>query len=173
MLSFLVIFIIVLPVLLWVNKKWEFESKDGMVVASLLISVFGGMIVGDRVWETSPKEYFLTETDYLVSVKTGDSLHGSFFLGTGEIDSQKTIEYYIEKEGLEVAPMAIPKYESNVRISEDILSAEDGRPRLEVKCPRVEGVLKHFSVDFSFKKECIHLFHVPPGSVKSGVYDFD
>lgn len=141
----------------WSSKpSWESAGwTTGMIV------LFGPIAVGIifLVLTSAVGELQHTRTSALAALRTGTSVEGTFFLGSGRVDDKPVIRY-VERQS-DGAAVLRDVEAWKARIYED---AGDTDPRLDVYC----SVLTNpwlTPVPLAPQVRCGYYFHVPAGSV--------
>lgn len=153
---------IVIILLVLAGIAW-YESKEwGAAVGVLAIGGFVGFLVtvlmmcftGGRVYMEYP----------LVTMQDGKTTHGSFFLGSGNIDGVASFTWY-EKDGGSYYLEDIPAWQAEVRYT-------TGQPHVIWDCRNERAGWVFYPLNVSPDPYCsgrsTHVtFYVPEGSVKN------
>jgi hypothetical protein len=147
------------------------EYKHGYYSDGLdyfIMAFFGliiGIIIGTAIAIALPAKTEIVKTNYnLETLQDNNSVKGSFFLGSGQIDGKMKYVFYYENEGyykLEQADYS----EVKVKYSEEKPKAERFN-RQNVK----DAFINNFAIDGNSYQE--YIIYVPKGTIKQN-YSLD
>lgn len=146
------------------REWWRAGSKpsvDPAVWTTVMVGLFGPIAVGILflILSAAAGESQLARTNDLAALRTGSSVEGTFFLGTGRVDDKPVIRYVTrEADGAAVLREVEAR---QARVYED---AGDDQPRLDVYCPVLTNPWLT-PAPFAPQLRCGYYFHVPAGSV--------
>lgn len=105
----------------------------------------------------------------LVALGAGDNIHGSFFLGSGQIRNQPVFQYYY-KYGNQIRFSWVPSDNEEYSGYEvSVIEEEVEVPNLQVCPPDYFGFGKWVFARME-SDPAIYTFHVPPGSVDRTIH---
>ena len=128
----------------------------------LLISIpalFIGAIIGTAIAFALPAKTEIVKTTYnLEALQDNNSIKGSFFLGSGQIDGKMKYVFYYERDGFYKLEQA--DYEEvKVKYSDEKPKAERFN-RKNVK----DAFINNFAIDCNYYQE--YIIYVPKGTIK-------
>lgn len=127
-------------------------------LVGLLPSLAIGFIISMTIFGAAPMEYKYSQD--LIAMKDNTSISGSFFLGTGQIDSDLCYIYIVE------ADKGVTTKTIKQKSNEVYIRYTDGQPYLEYWGP--------VNDPWRFPNESsYYVFYLPEGSVISNVYEID
>lgn len=125
-------------------------------------TIFGGLI-GLLIALSLPAKTEIVKTTYnLEALQDNNSVNGSFFLGTGQIEGKMKYVFYYENDGYYKLEQA--DYE------EVKVKYSDKKPKVErfnrnyVK----DALINHFAIDLNSYQE--YIIYVPKGTIKQDYY---
>ena len=160
--------IIITAIALFIAIYQEYNSYysdfEDYILVSILAILIGG-IIGTSVAFALPAKTEIVKTNYnLEALQDNNSVKGSFFLGSGQIDGKMKYVFYYENEGyykLEQADYS----EVKVKYSDEKPKAERFN-RKNVK----DAFMNNFAIDCNCYQE--YIIYVPKGTIKQN-YSLD
>lgn len=134
-----------------------FYSFMGIAIG-LIPSWIIGTLISTLIFGTAPQQ--LTYTYDLIAMRDDTSIHGSFFLGTGRIDSEMCYVYLIDTEkGMTTKTL---KQKDN----EVYIKYTDGQPYME-----------YYGSNHDLWRipegDSYYIFYLPEGSIVNNIYEID
>ena len=154
--------IIITAIALFIAIYQEYNSYysdfEDYILVSILTILIGG-IIGTAVAFALPAKTEIVKTTYnLEALQDNNSVKGSFFLGSGQIEGKMKYVFYYENEGyykLEQADYS----EVKVKYSDEKPKAERFN-RKNVK----DAFINNFAIDCNCYQE--YIIYVPKGTIK-------
>ena len=160
--------IIITVIAIFIACLMEYSEGCADFVDYLLVSIqalFIGAMLGAFIAFALPAKTEIVKTTYnLEALQDNNSIKGSFFLGSGQIDGKMKYVFYYEKDGyykLEQADYNKVK----VKYSDEKPKAELFN-RKNVK----DAFINNFAIDFNYYQE--YIIYVPKGTIKQN-YSLD
>lgn len=160
--------IIITAIALFIAIYQEYNSYYSDFEDYILVSITAiliGVIIGTAVAFALPAKTEIVKTTYnLEALQDNNSVKGSFFLGSGQIDGKMKYVFYYENEGyykLEQADYNKVK----VKYSDENPKAERFN-RKNVK----DAFINNFAIDYNCYQE--YIIYVPKGTIKQN-YSLD
>lgn len=142
-------------------RSGQKPSYESAIWTTVMVALFGPIGVGILflILSAPAGESQLARTNDLAALRTGSSIEGTFFPGTGRVDDEPVIRYVTrESDG---AAMLREIEARKARVYED---AGDEQPRLDVYCHVLTNPWLT-PAPFAPQLRCGYYFHVPAGSV--------
>ena len=150
-----VITIIIACVMQYNDYYSDFEDCFLISIPALFI----GAIIGTAIAFALPAKTEIVKTTYnLEALQDNNSIKGSFFLGSGQIDGKMKYVFYYERDGFYKLEQA--DYEEvKVKYSDEKPKAERFN-RKNVK----DAFINNFAIDCNYYQE--YIIYVPKGTIK-------
>jgi len=160
--------IIITAIALFIAIYQEYSSYysdfEDYILVSILAILIGG-IIGTSVAFALPAKTEIVKTTYnLEALQDNNSVKGSFFLGSGQIDGKMKYVFYYERDGFYKLEQA--DYEEvKIKYSDEKPKAERFN-RKNVK----DAFINNFAIDCNCYQE--YIIYVPKGTIKQN-YSLD
>ena len=160
--------IIITAIALFIAIYQEYSSYYSDFEDYILVSIFAiliGGIIGTSVAFALPAKTEIVKTTYnLEALQDNNSVKGSFFLGSGQIDGKMKYVFYYERDGFYKLEQA--DYEEvKIKYSDEKPKAERFN-RKNVK----DAFINNFAIDCNCYQE--YIIYVPKGTIKQN-YSLD
>ena len=160
--------IIITAIALFIAIYQEYNSYYSYFEDYILVSISAiliGGIIGTAMAFALPAKTEIVKTTYnLEALQDNNSVKGSFFLGSGQIEGRMKYVFYYENEGYYKLKQA-DYSEVNVKYSDEKPKAERFN-RKNVK----DAFINNFAIDCNYDQE--YIIYVPKGTIKQN-YSLD
>jgi hypothetical protein len=149
----------------YTEYKYGFYSNEFDYFISASMGLIIGCFIGLAIALALPAKTEIVKTTYnLEALQDNNSVKGSFFLGSGQIEGKMKYVFYYERDGFYKLEQA--DYEE-VRIK-----YSEGRPKAERFNKRnvKDAFINNFAIDFNCYNE--YIIYVPKGTIKQN-YSLD
>jgi len=162
--TIIIITAIALFIAIYQEYNLYYSDFENYILVSILAILIGG-IIGTAVAFALPAKTEIVKTNYnLEALQDNNSVKGSFFLGSGQIDGKMKYVFYYERDGFYKLEQA--DYEEvKVKYSEEKPKAERFN-RKNVK----DAFINNFAIDCNCYQE--YIIYVPKGTIKQN-YSLD
>ncbi|MDD3773109.1 MAG: hypothetical protein PHC38_10710 [Weeksellaceae bacterium] len=162
--TIIVITAIALFIAIYQEYNSYYSDFEDYILVSIPAILIGG-IIGTAVAFALPAKTEIVKTTYnLEALQDNNSVKGSFFLGSGQIEGKMKYVFYYENEGYYKLEQA-DYNEVKVKYSDEKPKAERFK-RKNVK----DAFINNFAIDFNCYQE--YIIYVPKGTIKQN-YSLD
>ena len=145
------------------NSYYHSDFVDYILVSFLAILIGGSIGIATAL--ALPTKTEIVKTTYNLEVlQDNNSVEGSFFLGSGQIEGKMKYVFYYEKDGYYKLEQA-DYNEVKVKYSDEKPKAERFRQK-DVK----DAFINNFAIDCNYHQE--YIIYVPKGTIKQN-YSLD
>ena len=157
--TIIIVIIITVSVILW-NERSDFDDPDYIIFISF-VGILVGLLLGAMVAIIIPsKTKEVVEIYYLETLQDNNSVKGSFFLGSGNINGEMKYVFYYDVDG---------GYKMN-QISYDntLIKYTEDSPKVEhYKLVKTDAFINHFTIYLGCSCKDRNVIYIPKESVKT------